>query len=64
MNSKGYKWCVVPNCENNTKKTPEKLFINVPRNKIMRKKWFTLARRDPASYSLNSVIFSAKITLT
>lgn len=57
MNSKVYKWCAVPQCVNTSIKTPNKLFIYVPRNKTMRNKWLNLARRDPTAISLNSPIY-------
>ncbi|KAL0861404.1 hypothetical protein ABMA27_008948 [Loxostege sticticalis] len=44
MNSKGYKWCAVPQCTNTSLKTPNKVFIYVPNDKTMRYKWLTLAR--------------------
>ena len=33
MNSKVYKTCAVPECVNTSIKTPNKLFVYVPRNK-------------------------------
>ncbi|XP_047039804.1 uncharacterized protein LOC124644475 isoform X5 [Helicoverpa zea] len=45
MDHKFYKYCIVPQCESSTIKTPEKLFIHVPRNE-QRRKWLQLARRD------------------
>ncbi|XP_046976564.1 uncharacterized protein LOC124542681 isoform X2 [Vanessa cardui] len=46
MDHKFYKYCIVPQCESSTIKTPDKLFIHVPRKEQMRKKWLQLARRD------------------
>ncbi|CAK1547286.1 unnamed protein product [Leptosia nina] len=46
MTSKAYRWCSVPLCTNTSIKTPEKLFIFVPFDKKLRKKWLELARRD------------------
>ncbi|CAG9791414.1 unnamed protein product [Diatraea saccharalis] len=43
-----YKYCVVPECKSTTIKTPNKLFIYVPNNIKIRKKWLTLARRNDA----------------
>lgn len=57
MNSKVYKWCAVPLCKNTSLKTPNKLFIYVPNKKIMRDKWFKLARRNPTSVKTNSPIY-------
>lgn len=57
MNSKFYKCCAVPQCKNTTVKTPEKLFIHVPRTKTMRRKWLQLARRDPALVSTQSKMY-------
>ena len=36
-------------CTSITIRTPGKVFINVPKDKNIRKKWLTLARTDPAS---------------
>lgn len=57
MNSKVYKCCVVPLCKNTSIKTPDKLFVYVPRKKTVRDKWLKLARREPASLSTNSTIY-------
>ncbi|XP_047542879.1 zinc finger protein 655-like isoform X2 [Vanessa atalanta] len=46
MNSKVYRWCAVPQCENTSIKTPNKLFVFVPQKKNIRDKWLRLARRD------------------
>lgn len=46
MDHKFYKYCIVPQCESSTIKTPTKLFVHVPRKEQMRKKWLQLARRD------------------
>lgn len=46
MNSKVYKWCAVPQCDNTSIKTPNKLFVFVPHKKTIRDKWLKLARRD------------------
>lgn len=47
MNSKVYKWCAVPQCINTSIKTPNKVFVSVPRKKIIKDKWLKLARRNP-----------------
>lgn len=57
MNSKGYKWCAVPQCTNTSIKTPNKVFIYVPNDKTMRYKWLTLARRDPKAVRLDTSIY-------
>lgn len=49
MNFSYYKYCVVPQCKSTTIKTPNKLFIYVPNNKQIRKKWLKLARKDDAN---------------
>ncbi|KAJ8967677.1 hypothetical protein NQ317_009225 [Molorchus minor] len=58
MNSSYYKYCRVPQCKSTTIKTPNKLFIYVPNNEQIRKKWLKLARRD-AVHSLltNSIMY-------
>lgn len=52
----GYKWCAVPACANTSIKTPEKLFLCVPKNVKMRKKWLKLARRNPHDIVDNTVV--------
>ncbi|XP_028179071.1 uncharacterized protein LOC114366401 [Ostrinia furnacalis] len=47
MNSMFYKSCAVPDCASTTIKTPEKLFIHVPRTEKRRIMWLQLAKRDP-----------------
>ncbi|XP_061724443.1 uncharacterized protein LOC133530526 isoform X3 [Cydia pomonella] len=47
MNIKVYKYCAVPQCKNTSIKTPNKLFVHVPKNKTTRYKWLKLAKRDP-----------------
>lgn len=54
MNKSWYKCCAVPMCKSTSISTPQKLFINVPKNAEVRKKWLTLARRDPASLTPTS----------
>ncbi|GBO98519.1 hypothetical protein EVAR_111_1 [Eumeta japonica] len=46
MNSKVYRGCAVPQCNNTSIKTPNKLFVFVPQKKTIRDKWLKLARRD------------------
>ncbi|XP_028171936.1 uncharacterized protein LOC114361168 [Ostrinia furnacalis] len=41
-----YKYCMVPKCISTTIKTPEKLFFCVPKDPKLRKKWYSLAKRD------------------
>ncbi|KAJ8982049.1 hypothetical protein NQ317_001744 [Molorchus minor] len=58
MNSSYYKYCIVPQCKGTTIKTPNKLFIYVPNNEQVRKKWLKLARRDDVhSLSTNSRMY-------
>ncbi|XP_047527061.1 uncharacterized protein LOC125064183 [Vanessa atalanta] len=58
MNSSYYKYCIVPQCESTTIKTPDKLFIYVPNNKEIRRKWLKMARRqDALTLSTNSSIY-------
>ncbi|VEN55235.1 unnamed protein product [Callosobruchus maculatus] len=45
-NSKSYRYCFVPLCTNTTKKTPGKVFFNVPQDENRRNKWFQAAHRD------------------
>ncbi|XP_046971057.1 uncharacterized protein LOC124538096 [Vanessa cardui] len=52
-----YKWCAVPKCTNTSVKTPEKLFISVPRNVEVRRKWLQLSRRDPNEIANSTHIF-------
>ncbi|CAH2101512.1 unnamed protein product [Euphydryas editha] len=49
-----YQYCAVPMCKNNPRASPNKLFISVPTNQNMRKKWFMLARRDWRTISMKS----------
>ncbi|KAJ8974139.1 hypothetical protein NQ317_007314, partial [Molorchus minor] len=51
-------YCIVPQCKSTTIKTPNKLFIYVPNNEQIRKKWLKLARRDDVhSLSTNSRMY-------
>ncbi|XP_046404831.1 uncharacterized protein LOC124170176 [Ischnura elegans] len=52
---KNYKWCFVPNCISTTKRTPEKIFISVPKAQAIRNKWFKAARRDPPDSYLSTI---------
>lgn len=52
-----YRWCVALNCKNSTLKTPEKLFITVPKDVSMRYVWLELAGRDPTKYSDKSHLY-------
>lgn len=49
-----YKCCAVPMCKSTSFKTPQKLFINLPKIAKIRRKWLTLARRHPDSLSTTS----------
>ncbi|KAF2888399.1 hypothetical protein ILUMI_17774 [Ignelater luminosus] len=61
-----YKWCVVPQCTNTSIKTPEKMFVSIPKNTEIRKKWLMFARRNPKDIAAISVsyILLRDITLT
>ncbi|KAF9824876.1 hypothetical protein SFRURICE_001749 [Spodoptera frugiperda] len=48
MNPSYYKNSVVPQCTSTSINTPNKLFIYVPNDVKIRRKWLTLARRDDA----------------
>lgn len=52
-----YKWCLVPGCTNTTIKTPEKLFVCVPKKPKVRKMWLKLAGRNPDSVVDDSTVF-------
>ena len=52
-----YKWCAVPECKNTTTKTADKLFVTVPKDAKVRKRWLKLARRNPDDIQANTVIF-------
>ncbi|KAK9871716.1 hypothetical protein WA026_014167 [Henosepilachna vigintioctopunctata] len=60
MNSKVYKWCGVPQCANTSIKTPNKLFVFVPKNKTTRNKWLQLARRDSNAILSSTVLYSCE----
>ncbi|KAL3282239.1 hypothetical protein HHI36_005433 [Cryptolaemus montrouzieri] len=57
MNSKFYKYCAVPFCHNTTIKTPQKLFVYVPRQKEIRKEWFRLAGREDYKILISKNIY-------
>ncbi|KAJ0175068.1 hypothetical protein K1T71_009209 [Dendrolimus kikuchii] len=64
MDTKSYRWCVVPKCTNISKNTPEKLFIIVPSKAEIRRNWLKLAGRYDASLILNpSLIIFVNIIL-
>ncbi|GBM06355.1 hypothetical protein AVEN_121392-1 [Araneus ventricosus] len=44
--SKRYKYCIVPKCVKTTITAPEKLFIHLPNNDALRKKWCLAMRRE------------------
>ncbi|KAI5637172.1 THAP domain-containing protein [Phthorimaea operculella] len=46
-----------PKCTNTSIKTPEKLFVSVPKDVKVRQKWLQLARRDPRHISRNTNAF-------
>ncbi|XP_029348046.1 uncharacterized protein LOC115034760 [Acyrthosiphon pisum] len=41
-----YKYCFVPLCKNTSVSTPDKIFLNVPESKNLRRNWLKAARRD------------------
>lgn len=52
-----YHWCLVPECNNTSVKTPQKLWIQVPSDIKMRNTWLKLARRDPKSLSTKARLY-------
>ncbi|KAK9880722.1 hypothetical protein WA026_021849 [Henosepilachna vigintioctopunctata] len=52
-----YKWCLVPQCTNTSIKTPEKMFVNLPLNTKLLKKWLILSRRNPKDIAAKSHAF-------
>ncbi|XP_018580312.1 uncharacterized protein LOC108917967 [Anoplophora glabripennis] len=42
---KNYKYCIVPQCENTSVKTPKKIFISLPRNVERNKQWQKAMKR-------------------
>lgn len=44
-NLKSYRACFVPFCTNTTKRTPQKVFLNVPKKGERRNLWFRTVRR-------------------
>lgn len=50
---KYYRICFVPECKNNEKKCPEKIFVSVPKDNKKPKLWFTQARRSYQQTSSN-----------
>lgn len=57
MNSKGYRWCGVPQCTNTSIKTPNKLFVFVPYKETIRDKWLHMARRDLSGILPNTQLY-------
>ncbi|XP_045497584.1 uncharacterized protein LOC123695719 [Colias croceus] len=57
MNSNTYKCCAVPQCISTTIKTPNKVFVHVPNNKLIRNKWLKLALRNPNDVVTNSPLY-------
>lgn len=49
-----YKWCIVPNCTNNSLKTPNKIFVHVPSNTKKRKAWIKAVRRSYSDFSAST----------
>jgi len=46
-----YKYCFVPLCKNTSVSTPDKIFLNVPESKKLRRCWLKAARRDKKDVS-------------
>ncbi|CAG4906830.1 unnamed protein product [Colias eurytheme] len=44
-----YKYCIVPECTNTTRKTPEKVFFRISSDAKIRKQWCKVMRRDNIS---------------
>ena len=42
------KWCFVPRCSSSSAKTPEKRFVIVPVDLMIRRKWASAAKREDA----------------
>ena len=40
-----YRCCFVPKCGNTSKKQPDKVFVCVPKDKKVKKKWFKVSNR-------------------
>ncbi|XP_077257686.1 uncharacterized protein LOC143894887 [Temnothorax americanus] len=60
INSKkkeSYKWCFVPKCTNTSIKTPNKIFLTMPRDIKHRKTWMKMARRDDVADPPTSCLF-------
>ncbi|CAG9789449.1 unnamed protein product [Diatraea saccharalis] len=57
MYSNSYRWCLVTSCTNTTIRTPNKLFIQVPDDAVLRDVWLELAKRDPKSLSSKSRLY-------
>lgn len=53
----GYKWCIVPNCNNTSIQTPDKVFLTVPTVEKVRIIWMKAVRRDPKDIALKTVCF-------
>lgn len=52
-----YFWCIVPMCTNTSIKTPQKVFISVPKQPKERKLWLRAVRRDPKKVSATSSLY-------
>ena len=48
VQGKVYKSCFVPGCQSSTLKTRQKLFVSVPTNIALRRRWAAMARRVDA----------------
>lgn len=54
---KGYKWCIVPKCKSTSIENPNKVFLNVPKEQKIRRKWMNVVRRDPKGISAKTNCF-------
>lgn len=57
VRQKTYKWCIVPMCTNTSHTTPNKWFINVPKDPKTRKKWILASRRNAGDISEKSTVY-------
>jgi hypothetical protein len=47
-------YCFVPRCKSTRRSTPDKIFVTVPNNPALRRKWLIAARRDLKKMPLSS----------
>lgn len=51
-----YKYCIVPECQSTTFKTPDKEFLRIPIEKKLRRKWIVAMKRDSLSETTTSFV--------